>query len=498
MMPLIEARALSKSFGSSQVLRDVSLSIGEGEIVSLIGENGAGKSTLSKILAGIVQPDSGTISLRGTAVSFSRPHESFEAGIGMVHQELCVAENLTIAENIGLGREPRRWGMVDSGALTVMAADALRRLGSGLSPSRLVGSLSAAERQLVEIARVLSFNARLLIFDEPTSSLSESEARSLLALLKRLRSDGVSILYVSHRLQEVQEVSDRVVALRDGCISGEMPYPPFERDRLIKMIVGREIQDTYGYRPRSRGAAALEVSAFRATPRHSPCSFAVRAGEIVGIAGLIGSGRTELLESIYGARRPAGGSVTVSGCPVSIASPAEAALAGITLVPESRGEQGLIAEWSITDNTNLSLIAIQRGPALRDRLAEGIIAQRAIETLRIRCAGPDQPVRSLSGGNQQKVVLGRCLATEPRILLLDEPTRGVDVGARREIYSLLFSLAERGLAILFVSSELEEVIGIADRALVMSDGEIRGELGRESLSEHAIMALAAPLGRRAA
>lgn len=498
MTPLLEARSLSKSFSANRVLENVSLSINPGEIVALIGENGAGKSTLSKILSGIESPDSGQLLLAGSQVSFSQPRDAIDVGIGIVHQELCLADNLTVAENICLGREPTRLGMLNIQAARLIATKAIERLGCNLSPDRLVASLSTADRQLVEIARVLSYDARLLIFDEPTSSLSDTEALALLRLIRRLKGEGVAILYVSHRLPEIQEVSDRVVALRDGRNSGELHEGPFSRDTLISMIVGRELTDIYGYRPRPVGNVALSVDALRPSVQHKPCSFSVRAGEIVGIAGLVGSGRSELLEAIFGIRDPLSGSISLLGAPVTISSPAEATQAGLALVPESRKEQGIVAELSVSENVVLSRMASSGGGLVRNPSEERALAQHAVESLKVLCASVSQPVCHLSGGNQQKVVLGRCLATKPRVLLLDEPTRGVDVGARREIYSLLFSLAEQGLAVLFVSSELEEIIGISDRVLVMSDGAIRGELPRAGLSGHAIMSLAAPHQRIAA
>ena len=498
MNALLEARSLSKSFGSNRVLSDVSLTIGSGEIVALIGENGAGKSTLSKILAGIITPDAGSLLLDGTEIALSHPREAIEAGIGIVHQELCLAENLTIAENITLGREQTRWGCVDKRHAAQVARSALERLGVDLAPSRLVSSLSVAERQLVEIARVLSYDARLLIFDEPTSSLSDSEARSLLTLIKKLKSSGISIVYVSHRLPEVQEIAERVIALRDGSNSGEMAGPHLERTKLIQMIVGRDLKDIYGYSARAVGPVALQLSHFRASPQHAPCSFSVHAGEIVGIAGLIGSGRSELLEAIFGVRPSLSGEIVVAGAPITITTPVEASQSGIALVPESRKDQGIIPETSIADNINISSLTSESAFTTRNFALERDTTELMISSLNVRCSGPYQQIQRLSGGNQQKVVIGRCLATNPRILLLDEPTRGVDVGARREIYSLLFRLAQDGLAILFVSSELEEIIGISDRVLVMSEGAVRGELPRRDLSEHAIMALASPHSRIAA
>lgn len=490
MTILLEATGISKSFGATTVLSDVSLSLRQGEVVSLIGENGAGKSTLAKIISGITRPDAGTIFLRGSPVTFSHPREALAARIGIVHQELNLAENLTIAENFLLGHEPTRFGVLDRKKMEAITRDGLVRLGLSFDPDRLVSTLSTAQRQMVEIARALSFETQLLIFDEPTSSLSEDDSRTLLQLIKKLKAQGVSILYVSHRLPEVQEISDRIVALRDGKNSGEAIAPDITREKLITMIVGREISDIYGYKSRPLGDEALRLSNFQATDRHTPTSFAVHRGEIVGIAGLVGSGRSELLESVFGVTPPRLGSLFITGSEATISSPREAWNAGLALVPESRKEQGVILESSIRENIILSDRERKSALSLRDLAKERKKSDSCITSLHIRCASGEQLTKNLSGGNQQKVVIGRCLSTTPSVLLLDEPTRGVDVGARREIYSILFQLAEQGMAILFVSSELEEVLGIADRVLVMSDGEITGELSREEASEHAIMSLA--------
>ncbi len=490
MTILLEATGISKSFGASTVLSDVSLSLKHGEVVSLIGENGAGKSTLAKILCGIIQPDTGALTLNGSPIVFSHPREALAARIGIVHQELNLAENLTIAENFLLGHEPTRFGTLDRRKMDSITREGLARLGLSLDPDRLVATLSTAQRQIVEIARALSCDAQLLIFDEPTSSLSEEDSKNLLQLIQKLKAQGVSILYVSHRLPEVQEISDRVVALRDGKNSGEASGQSIHRDNLITMIVGREISDIYGYTPRPHGGEALRIENFQASVHHTPTSFAVHRGEIVGIAGLVGSGRSELLESLFGVTPSRSGSLFINGIEVTLPSPQAAWDNGLALVPESRKEQGVLLESSIRENIILSSREKKSALSLRDFAAERSTSDTFISSLRIRCASGEQLTKNLSGGNQQKVVIGRCLATNPSVLLLDEPTRGVDVGARREIYSILFQLAEQGMAILFVSSELEEVLGIADRVFVMSDGEIKGHLSRAEASEHAIMSLA--------
>jgi ribose transport system ATP-binding protein len=490
MSYLLEATGVSKSFGGAPVLSDVHLAIRPGEVVSLIGENGAGKSTLAKILCGIVQPDHGTLFLNGQAISFEHPRQALAARIAIVHQELNLAENLTVAENLLLGREPLRHGLLDRAEMLRQASEALNRLSLTIDPNQLVSTLSTAQRQMLEIARALSFDPHLLIFDEPTSSLGEEDARRLLSLITQLKATGVAILYVSHRLPEVIEISDRIVALKDGKNSGEAAPPHITRDTLIRLIVGRDLNDIYGYQPRHIGEEALALNQFQATPWHTPCSFSIRKGEIVGIAGLVGSGRSELMEALFGISQAAGGSISIAGEEVSVTTSRNAWSRGIALVPESRKEQGLILESSIRDNIVLSERILSSAFIPRDAAEEKKTSESFTASLRIRCASSEQRSAELSGGNQQKVVIARCLATSPSVLLLDEPTRGVDVGARREIYSLLFSLAAQGMAILFVSSELEEVIGIADRVLVMSDGELCGELPRAAFSEHAIMSLA--------
>jgi ribose transport system ATP-binding protein len=484
---------ISKSYGSQRVLSDVSLEIEAGTVVSLIGENGAGKSTLAKIVSGITCADAGSMMLFGTQRSFSHPAEALAAGVGMVHQEISLLDNLTVAENICLGREPLRNGWLDKPRMLDISDEALRKLSLSIDPSRRVGTLSLAQKQIVEIARTLAHQAKLIIFDEPSSSLSESDAQHLLSTISSLRCIGVTCLYISHRLSEVMQISDRVIALRDGSISGECSAPSLNRQQLIACMIGRELRDMYDYSPRQLGEPALELSQFQASHKHSAFDLSVRAGEIVGVAGLIGSGRTEFLEAVYGIRKCITGSIRVRGLTTSITSPADALLAGIALAPESRKEQGILGAFSISDT--IALTPYRRGssaPVSRSAHAESTTADRWISELQVNCLDREQSVSALSGGNQQKVILARCLESHPTVLLLDEPTRGIDIGARRAIYQLLFSLARQGLAILFVSSELDEVMGIADRALVMSEGRMMGELERKDFSEHAFMHLASP------
>lgn len=498
MTPILEVAEIDKSYDSHQVLFGVNFAIQAGEIVSIIGENGAGKSTLAKIIAGITRPDSGSIYWDGHPIIFESPANAINAGIAIVHQEISLVDTLSIAENISLGREPRRWGLLDSEAMRARAAKALTTVGCDLEPARLVGSLTSAQKQMVEIARAVAFDARLLIFDEPTSSLSEREGELLLGLIRSLASRGVAIIYVSHRLAEVQSISDRVVALRDGRNSGESSRDNLDRANLISLIVGREIKDLYGYAPRTLGEPRLRLENFQATSWHAPINLSVNAGEILGIAGLIGSGRSELLEAIAGVTPPVAGTISINGSLVRALTPCEALQAGVALVPENRKEQGIVPSFSITDSITLSRAAYARYLSLRSPHTERSEALEKIRSFGIRCSGPRQAIGTLSGGNQQKVVFARCLASSPSVLLLDEPTRGVDVGARRELYAILFSLAAEGLAIVVVSSELEEVLGISDRVVIMCEGAITGELARSDFSEHAVMSLAAPQTSEAA
>lgn len=510
MHPLLFAENLSKSFTSQRVVDGVSLSIEAGEVVSLIGENGAGKSTVGKILAGIIQPDTGTICVNGVAVHFTHPRDALEAGIAMVHQELCLADNLTVAENILLGREPHRCGVIDQGMMREMALAALGRVGATFSPDRRVATLSLAQQQLVEIARAVMLGAKLIIFDEPTSSLGEHESRNLLDLLHRLKGEGIAVLYISHRLAEIQEISDRVIALRDGRNSGgatrrgardHAHAESLARDRLITMMIGRDLREMYPYRAREFGETSLRLTAFQASIRHTTIDLSLRCGEIVAIAGLVGSGRSSFLKSIAGVHRPLGGDVVALGNRIPRGSIRAANRYGITLLPEDRKAQGVVLESSIAENIALTppptpkYLAWWGGRSFSTERRE---AERWIASLSIRCTGMQQRVGTLSGGNQQKVVLARCLAQNPAILLLDEPTRGVDVGARREIYETLFRLADNGVTVLFVSSDLEEILGIADRALVMSDGAIVADLPRKDFSEHGLMTHASHDTRRAA
>lgn len=488
--PLLEARALSKRFPGVRALHGVNLTLGHGEVLAVIGENGAGKSTLMKILAGVQPPDSGEIRIEGRPVSIDSVRAAEQLGIALIHQELNLADNLDVASNVFLGREPRRAGFIDRQRLHEEAGRCLAQVGLDCSSHTLVSALSLGRRQMVEIAKALSTHARVLIMDEPTSSLSQHETDQLYRVVKDLRARGVSIVYISHRLGEVKELADRVVVLRDGENAGELGADAIQHDAMVRLMVGRDL----GRHTRSscaRGDNLLEVRGL-ITPAYPrlPLSFALRPGEIVGVAGLVGAGRTELLRVLFGIDRAVAGEILVAGRRLDLRSPQDAIAAGLALVPEDRKQQGVLLEMAVGANSTLASLRRNSPNGFRRPGREHELAERLTRQLNVKTPSLDQFVLYLSGGNQQKVALAKWLALEPRVLLLDEPTRGIDVGAKQEIYRLMEELAGRGVAILFVSSEMEEILRMSDRTLVMHLGRITGELSREQLGEEAIMRLA--------
>jgi len=491
--PLLEIRGVSKSFPGVRALTQVDLRLYPGEVLALLGENGAGKSTLMKILAGIQQPDAGEILIDGRAVRFDSVRSASQLGIALIHQELNLADNLDVGANIFLGREPCRWpGIVRRTEIDRQSAEVIRQVGLRLSPRTLVGTLPIGKQQMVEIAKALSQHARILIMDEPTSSLSAAESEALFRVVKDLRTQGVSIVYISHRLGEVAELADRVAVLRDGRNAGELARHEIDHDRMVRLMVGRDISQFYARQAHPAGEATLEVRNLTtpAFPQHQ-LSFHVRSGEIVGVAGLVGAGRTELLRVLFGVDDALGGQIRVAGQTVRFHSPADAIRAGVALVPEDRKQAGLIVEMSVRQNLSLAGLRRHQWTAgVLNQRQERQIAAEMIRQLNIKTPHDNQIVRYLSGGNQQKVVLGKWLSLKPRVLLLDEPTRGIDVGAKEEIYRLMERLAADGVAILFVSSEMEEILGMSDRTLVMHEGRIGGELSRDQLNEEAVMQLA--------
>jgi ribose transport system ATP-binding protein len=491
--PLLEARGLRKEFPGVLALDGVSLRVMPGEALAVVGENGAGKSTLMKLLAGLYPPDAGEMQLAGQPYRPRSVADALDRGVVLIHQELNLAENLSIEANLFLGREkagPLGWLL--PGSMSQPAAELLRRVGLAAPPSRLVGSLPPGQRQMVEIARALSMNARLIIMDEPTSSLTQSETEKLYEVCDGLKRDGVAVLYISHRLAEVRRIASRVTVLRDGRNAGELAGAEVTHDNMVRLMVGRDLRrGGIGERGLAQaGPPALEVKGLEFDGGGPPVTLSVRGGEVLGMAGLVGAGRTELAEALFGLRRITGGEVLVEGVPCLPRHPRDAIAAGVALVPEDRRKHGLVTAQTVRENLalpnwgQLSWL----GLVLPGKVNE--LCCRLMALLRVKAYGPGQPAAQLSGGNQQKVVLGKWLARTPRVLILDEPTRGVDVGARGEIYALMDDLARRGVAILMISSDMEEVLGVSSRVAVMHEGRLAGLLERDEVSEEAVMQLA--------
>jgi len=485
---LVELSGVSKSFGPIKVLKEVNFDVKAGEVHALLGENGAGKSTLIKLMAGVLSIDSGEMRVRGKPAKFASPREAAAQGIATVYQELLLFPELSVAENIYLGHAPRtRWGTLDWPAMRAGARALLDSLDSpDLDVDALVGKLSVANRQRVEIAKALSHDAKLLIMDEPTAALADADVHRLMEVVKRLRDRGVGIVYVSHRLPEIFTLADRVTVLRDGNYIGTKPIAEVTEADLVSMMVGRAIEHLFPKSETAPGEVLLEVRnlCYRGVVRD--ISFSLHAGEILGIAGLIGSGRTELALTIFGITPATSGEILVEGKPVAIKSPGDARALGIAYVPEDRGLQGLIRPQTIRENISLAIIHRIAKALVVDRRKEVELARNAIERFGIRTRGPEQRVRQLSGGNQQKVVLAKWIAAEPKVLIMDEPTRGIDVGAKAEIHALMSRLASHGLAVLMISSELPEVLGMSDRVLVMSGGRIVKSFDRQEATPDAV------------
>lgn len=486
--PVLAARNLRKGFPGVLALDGVDFEVRAGEVVALVGENGAGKSTLMKLLAGLHQPDSGEVLLHGEVVRLPTPTAALRRGIALIHQELSLCDNLTVAAALFLGDELLRGPFLRQQAMAEQCRHWLERLGLAVDPNTLVRSLRVGQRQLLEIARALRAEAQVLIMDEPTSSLTQREVERLFEVVRELRSRGVAIVYITHRLAEIEQLADRCIGLRDGHNSGELARSEIDHDRMVQLMVGRDLAGAQrdAHPP---GEVALRVRGLctREHPGHS-VDLDVHAGEVVGIAGLLGAGRSELLRAIFGVDTRLAGEVVVAGRALAVGDSRLAIASGLALLPEDRKHEGLVATMSIREN--LSLPTLHRQGTWLDRSYERRVADQAIDDLGIACSSKEQTVGLLSGGNQQKVVLGKWLAAKPRVLLLDEPTRGVDVGARAEIYQRLDELAEAGLAVLFVSSELEEVLALSDRVLVLREGEVVGNLRGNDRTEERIMHLA--------
>ena len=491
---LLELSGITKTYPGVKALDNVGLRVERGEVLGLIGENGAGKSTLMKILGGVAEPSAGTIRIDGRDHATLTVNEATRAGIAFVHQELNLFENLDVAANVFMGREPLMGGplrLVDTKALRARVAPLLARLGADFRPDSPVDQLSIAQRQMVEIAKALSVDARVIIMDEPTSSLTISETERLLQVVGDLKAHGIAVIFITHRLGEIITCADRVVVLRDGRTVGELPRGEITHAAMIRLMIGRDLKALYippKAPPRDGGCDIVDLIT-PAFPDRS-VSLSVRHGEILGLAGLVGAGRTSLARAVFGIDRALGGSVRIDGAPVPVTGPRDAIARGIYLVPEDRKKSGLVLDMPIRENITLADLPRYTRLRLIDRAAESRTARTQAGSLSIKAPNVETATVTLSGGNQQKVVLAKWLSMQPKVVIFDEPTRGIDVGAKSEIYALMRDLADNGVAILMISSDMEEVIGVSDRIAVMHEGRISGLLQREQFSEYNVLRLA--------
>lgn len=494
---ILRLEGISKAFPGVQALKNVDLELQAGEVLALVGENGAGKSTLVKILSGAYRKDSGRIFLNGREVEIENPYHAQQLGISVIYQEFNLTPNQTVAANIFIAREPVRRGIgrvipiVDRRTMEQEAQKYLDRVGARISATTLVRDLSVAERQMVEIAKALAVNARIIIMDEPTSALGEDEVETLFGIIASLKEEGIGVIFISHRLEEVFRIADRVVVLRDGQRVGSGPINELTPDQVIHWMVGRELKEMFPKERAEIGAPLLEVRGLTRRGVVENVSFTLRRGEILGFAGLVGAGRTETARVIFGADPKDAGEIYINGEKVDIRSPADAIKAGIGLVPEDRGNQGLVLDLSVEENIGLPTLnryTLARVLLSLSRLRQ--IAQEYVQKLNIRTPHLRQKVKFLSGGNQQKTILAKWMAAQPRILIMDEPTRGIDVGAKAEVHALMSQLARSGVGIIMISSELPEILGMSDRILVMCEGRVAAILDRAEATPEAIMAYA--------
>jgi rhamnose transport system ATP-binding protein len=497
--PLVELRDATKSYGAVRALSDGNLALRSGEVRALMGENGAGKSTLVKVLGGVVRRDSGAMLVEGAPVDFHSPHDARDAGIAVIYQEPTLFPDLSVAENVVMGYHPlgslRR---IDRRAMGDMVQWLLDRLGVGLDPDRLVRGLSIADQQIVEIAKALSFDARVLIMDEPTAALSGAEVERLFTVVRTLREEGAAVLFISHRLEEVFEICDTVTVMRDGAVVHDARMAAMTPDEMVRRMVGREMSAMFPKQQAEVGDPVLEVHRLTREGAFADISFDVRAGEIVALAGLVGAGRSEVARAIFGIDRADAGHVEIGGKRLPPGRPLAAMRAGIGFVPEDRRQQGLVMDLSIARNATMTRTGSLARLGLIRGGSENRLAREWATRLRLKFHRLEEPAGFLSGGNQQKVVLAKWLATEPRLLIVDEPTRGIDVGTKAEVHRLMSELAGRGVAVLMISSELPEVLGMADRVLVMHEGRIADRLSREEADEESVIRAATGRARAAA
>ncbi len=487
---LLEMRGIAKRFGNFYALQDVNLDIYRGEIHALMGENGAGKSTLMKILAGAYTATSGEIKIDGVSFPISSPKDAIHAGITLIYQEIHLSPNLTVAENIFLGREIKTLFGLNRKQMEQEAQEVLDRLGAQFLSSQKVSSLTIAEQQQVEIARALHRNSRILVMDEPTAALSSRETEKLFALIKRLRDEGLAIIYISHRMAEIYELADRVSVLRDGKYVGSLVREEINSNTLVQMMVGRPLTDLFNKEKVPIGDEVLRIENLSDGKKVQHASLVVRAGEIVGLSGLVGAGRSELAHLLFGVSQPTAGKMYLNGGEISFGSPRDAIAHHVALLPENRKEEGLFLDLNVFKNVTMATIERDATMMVINQAKGREETEQAIKGLKIRVPNANVDVSGLSGGNQQKVLLSRWMAIHPKLFILDEPTRGVDVGAKSEIYRMMVEMAKQGVAILMISSELPEIVGMSDRVYVMREGHIAGEVRDQDINQEKIMALA--------
>lgn len=488
--PLLKMRSIAKRFGDFYALKDVDLDIYRGEIHALMGENGAGKSTLMKILAGAYIATTGNIEIEGKPYSITSPKNAIEAGITLIYQEIHLSPNLTIAENIFLGREIKTLFGLNRKQMEAESQKVLDRLGAQLSASQKVSSLTIAEQQQVEIARALHRNSRILVMDEPTAALSSRETERLFALIKKLREEGLAIIYISHRMAEIYELADRVSVLRDGKYVGSLTKENINSNTLVQMMVGRPLTDLFNKEKVPVGDEVIRVEHLSDGQKVEDASLVVKAGEIVGLSGLVGAGRSELAHLLFGVRKQTKGKIYLNGAEISFNSPRDAIVHHIALLPENRKEEGLFLDMNVFKNITMATVERDSTLMVINQQKAQKETNQAIAGLNIRVPNANVEISGLSGGNQQKVLLSRWVAIHPKLFILDEPTRGVDVGAKSEIYKMITEMAKQGVAILMISSELPEIVGMSDRVYVMREGHIVGEIAGEQISQENIMTLA--------
>lgn len=487
----IEMKGINKAFGSNQVLHDAGFVLEDGEVHALMGENGAGKSTLMKILTGVYKKDAGTITIDGKEVNFKNPQEAEKAGIVFIYQELNVLYDLTVEENLFMGKEITKFfGICDKKAMRAKAQEVMEKMGVNIPVDAVMSDLSVGQQQMVEICKALMVDAKVLIMDEPTAALTERETESLFKVMKSLREKDVSIVYISHRMEEIFELCDRITILRDGSYIGTEKISEIDMDGVVRMMIGREIGERFPKRDVKIGDVVLRVEGLTREGLFHDVSFDVRAGEVLGVAGLMGAGRTEIMRAIFGCIPKDQGNIYIEGQKVRIKNPEQAIKAGIGFITEDRKTEGLLLEKSISDNIEIVNLKTVSQKGVLSRKKEKDLVKKEIEEFHIKCFGPWHECNNLSGGNQQKVVLAKWIATNPKILILDEPTRGVDIGAKKEIYNVINQMAALGVAVVMVSSELPEVLGMSDRIMVVREGEVRGVLDGKAADQEKIMTLA--------